>query len=134
MATEFFSTANFQFSISIFSILSEVKTCCRKFDNLISCMGGECLNVTMIYKCNYVDTLESLKEPTGNPGYVTDGYCNCNQCTETNTSVVADDKTGELYCPKAQLRFERHPIVHNLFLNMWCAQNHSRQSYKLLSV
>ena len=36
----------------------------------------------------------------GKPGYVTDGYCNCNQCTETNTSVVADDKTGELMCPK----------------------------------
>ena len=34
---------------------------------------------------------------------------------------------------KAQLRSERHPAVHNLFLNMWCVQNHSRQSYKLMS-
>ena len=63
-------------------------------------MGGECLNVSMIYKCNYIDTLLDLQEPKGNPGYVTDGYCNCNQCTHTNTTVVADDKTGELFCPK----------------------------------
>ena len=37
-----------------------------------------------------------------------------------------------LCCP-TQLWFERHPLVHNLFLNMWCAKNHSRQSYKLMS-
>ena len=59
----------------------------------------------MIYKCNYVDTLEALKAPTGNEGYVTDGYCNCVQCTRSNTSVVANDKTGELQCPKVSIVF-----------------------------
>ena len=63
-------------------------------------MGGECLNVSMIYKCTYVDTLEALKSPTGNEGFVTDGYCNCNQCVRSNTSVVANAATGDLYCPK----------------------------------
>ena len=33
----------------------------------------------------------------------------------------------------AQLRLEWHLRVHKLFLNMWCAQNHRRQSYKLPS-
>ena len=32
----------------------------------------------------------------------------------------------------AQLRFERHPSVHKLFLNMMVVFNHSRQCYKLL--
>ena len=32
---------------------------------------------------------------------------------------------------EAQLRLERHPRVHKLSLNMWWAQNNSRQSYKL---
>ena len=68
---------------------------CRQYNNLISCMGGECFNVSMIYKCTYIDTLEALKEPTGNEGFVTDGYCNCNQCTHTNTTVVKDALTGK---------------------------------------
>ena len=26
---------------------------------------------------------------------MTDGYCNCNQCTESNTTVVANAATGD---------------------------------------
>ena len=31
-----------------------------------------------------------------------------------------------------QLRFERHPCVHIVFLGMWGEKNHTRQRYKLL--
>ena len=31
------------------------------------------------------------------------------------------------FTAQAQLRFERHPSVHKLFLNMWGERNHSRQ-------
>ena len=34
----------------------------------------------------------------------------------------------------SQLRFERHPSVHTLFLNIWGKQNHSyNATYKLMS-
>ena len=72
----------------------------RQYNNLISCMGGECFNVSMIYKCNYINTLEALRETHGNEGYETDGYCNCVQCEYSNTSVVANPATGDLACPK----------------------------------
>ena len=47
-----------------------------------------------------VNTLEALQQPTGAEGFVTDGHCNCAQCTVSNTTVVADAATGDLFCPK----------------------------------
>ena len=37
---------------------------------------------------------------------------------------------GVVYSP--QLRFERHPSVHKVFLNIWGEQNHRRQWLKLV--
>ena len=45
--------------------------------------------------------------PTGKEGFVTDGYCNCNQCTESNTTVVANAATGDLMCPKETILIYR---------------------------
>ena len=56
--------------------------------------------MSMIYSCNYINTLEALQQPTGAEGFVTDGHCNCAQCTASNTTVVADAATGDLFCPK----------------------------------
>ena len=33
-------------------------------------------------------------------------------------------------CSPSQLRFERHPSVHKLFLYLWCERNHRRQCYR----
>ena len=41
---------------------------------------------------------------------------------------------GESVTNKAQIRFERHPRVHKLFLNIWSKQNHGRQCLELPSV
>jgi len=73
---------------------------CRGFSDLISCEMGECKNVSMIYQCSYINTFEELQEPWGNPGYVTNGFCNCNECTESNVSLVVDITLSQLQCPK----------------------------------
>ena len=76
------------------------KELCTQFDNLISCEMGECKNVSKIYSCTFTDTLDDLRSPWGKEGYVTDGYCNCNQCTESNVSLVVDVTLSALQCPK----------------------------------
>lgn len=73
---------------------------CRTFSDLISCEMGECKNVSMIYECTYHNTLEELQEPWGNPGFVTNGFCNCNECTSSNTSLVVDVTISKVECPK----------------------------------
>ena len=39
---------------------------------------------------------------------MTDGFCNCNQCEESNTSLVVDVTVSEVHCPKEtrQVRFQ----------------------------
>ena len=32
--------------------------------------------------------------------YMTDGFCNCNQCEESNTSLVEDVTVSQVKCPK----------------------------------
>jgi hypothetical protein len=76
------------------------KELCTRFDNLISCEMGECKNVSKIYSCNFEDSLDELRKPWGKEGFVTDGYCNCNQCTESNVSLVVDVTLSALQCPK----------------------------------
>ena len=44
-----------------------------------------------------------------------------------------EEDTGFYSIPQAQLRFERDPSVHKLFLNMlWIEQNHCRQDNAIL--
>ena len=31
---------------------------------------------------------------------MTNGFCNCNECTESNNSLVVDVTLSEVYCPK----------------------------------
>ena len=72
--------------------------------------------------------------------------CNTNQCLKVlfifsiqmaiRTRLVSKSHSmfGFAICICcAQLRFERHLSVHKLFLNMWGAQNQSRQRQKLPS-
>jgi len=73
---------------------------CRQFSNLISCEMGECKNVSLIYNCTYINTHEELQLSWGNEGFVTNGYCNCNECTHSNVSLVVDITTNALQCPK----------------------------------
>lgn len=73
---------------------------CRLYDSLISCKTGECKNVTKIYECTYANTLLELMEPWGKDPYMTNGFCNCNECTESNNSLVVDVTLSEVYCPK----------------------------------
>ena len=35
-------------------------------------------------------------------GYVTNGYCNCNECKTSNVSLVLDVTIAALQCPKEQ--------------------------------
>ncbi len=92
------------------------KEICKQFDDVISCEMGECKNVSMIYSCTFQDTLEDLKMSWGKEGYVTDGYCNCNQCPESNVSLVVDVTLSALQCPKdTRYCFEkdRKPELYN---------------------
>ena len=46
------------------------------------------------------DALEDLRKPWGKGSWVTDGYCNCNQCDKSNVSLVVDVTVSALQCPK----------------------------------
>jgi len=70
---------------------------CFRFDDLISCEAGYCKNVSEIYDCSFTDSLEELLKPHGSQGQL-DGYCNCNRCTQSNTTLVSQ---GELTCLKS---------------------------------
>jgi len=70
---------------------------CKKFSSLISCEKGYCKNVSMIYDCHAKDRYQDLLFNSGK----TDGFCNCNQCPESNTTI-----DGE--CPK-ETEFCFHP-------------------------
>jgi hypothetical protein len=48
----------------------------------------------------FQDSLEDLKKPWGKGSWVTDGYCNCNQCEKSNVSLVVDVTVSALQCPK----------------------------------
>jgi len=76
------------------------KEVCTHFNDIISCEMGECKNVSNIYACTFTDTLQELHEVWGKEGYEMDGYCNCNQCTESNVSLVVDVTISALQCPK----------------------------------
>ena len=73
---------------------------CRQFNNLISCEMGECKNVSLIYNCTYVNALDELKAIWGNEGFEVNGYCNCNECTTSNISLVKDVTLSQRQCPK----------------------------------
>jgi len=73
---------------------------CRTFSDLISCNQGECKNVSKIYECTYANTLLELMDPWGKDPYMTNGFCNCNECTESNTSLVVDVTVSQVHCPK----------------------------------
>jgi len=73
---------------------------CRLFNSLISCRAGECKNVSLIYECTFANTLLEIMDPWGKEPYMTDGFCNCNQCEESNTSLVEDVTVSKVKCPK----------------------------------
>ena len=73
---------------------------CRQFSNLISCEMGECKNVSLIYNCTFVNTLEEVSQVQGGEGFETNGFCNCNECTHSNVSLVLDVTLSQLQCPK----------------------------------
>lgn len=73
---------------------------CRLFNSLISCTMGECKNVSKIYECTYANTLLELMEPWGKDPYMTNGFCNCNECEQSNMSLVVDVKISMVHCPK----------------------------------
>jgi hypothetical protein len=93
-------------------LLSKPSAFLRLFNNLISCKMGECKNVTKIYECVYANTLLELMEPWGKvrrrggtwtppqDPYMTNGFCNCNECMESNTSLVVDVTVSQVHCPK----------------------------------
>ena len=48
---------------------------------------------------------------------MTDGFCNCNQCEETNTSLVVDVTLSKVECPKETRYFKRGGQSFSLFSN-----------------
>lgn len=62
---------------------------CTGFSSLISCEKGFCKNVSEIYECTYKDRYLDLLHKDS----LSDGFCNCNQCPESNTTIGDE-------CPK----------------------------------
>merc|ERR1719347_955034 len=73
---------------------------CMGFNDLISCQGGYCKNISKIWDCTYKDRLQDLLKNYGSKQQL-EGWCNCRRCPETNGSVVEDvDSKKQLTCPK----------------------------------
>jgi hypothetical protein len=67
----------------------------------------------------FQDSLEDLKKPWGKGSWVTDGYCNCNQCEKSNVSLVVDVTVSALQCPKDTRYCFQVESPRSLFLNIF---------------
>ncbi|XP_023322370.1 uncharacterized protein LOC111696850 [Eurytemora carolleeae] len=67
---------------------------CVNFNTMISCEKGYCKNVSRIYDCIYKDMYQDLLNKTKD----SDGFCNCNRCTTSNTSIPGDCPKETAFC------------------------------------
>jgi len=62
---------------------------CVKFDNVqVQCTSGECKNISEVYKCEFKDRLQDIREDWSET--VGKGFCHCQQCTDDSVAYPGE--------------------------------------------